>query len=154
MPPGTSGIKGYLSGREIDGLRAALIVLNLEVDLLTFGQGAHSSLLNGRHVNEHVLAAIVRRNETETTGGVEELYGTSRHLYFSNRRNSHGHHVCVTKSASLRFPEGRIAASFIAEFGALESRERMSLARRWARTDPMASNLLFLLVESRITGEN
>ena len=68
-----------LSSRKIDCLRAALIVLHLEVDLLTFSQSAHSSLLDGGDVDEDVLATIIGSNETKTTGGVEEFYDTCRH---------------------------------------------------------------------------
>src|SRR5882757_9619791 len=37
----------YLSGREISGLGAACIRLNVEVDLLTFIQGAHAGCFDG-----------------------------------------------------------------------------------------------------------
>ena len=69
-----------LSSRKIDCLRAALIVLHLKVDLLTFSQSAHSSLLDGGDVDEHVLATLIRGDETKTTCGVEELYDTCRHF--------------------------------------------------------------------------
>jgi hypothetical protein len=59
---------------------AALVVADdVEVQLLTFGDGRHAGALNGRDVNEYVCAAIVRLNEAVTLGGVEPFYSTSSH---------------------------------------------------------------------------
>src|SRR5471030_1276424 len=69
----------YLGSREIGGLGAARIRLDVEVHLLAFVQGAHAGCFDGGDVHKHVLAAAFRRNETETLGGVEKLHGTDGH---------------------------------------------------------------------------
>ena len=46
-------------------LPALAIVLKLEADFLTFPKVVHSGPLNRRNVDENVLAAAVRLNETK-----------------------------------------------------------------------------------------
>src|SRR5215216_1814000 len=64
---------------EIDGLRALEVGLDLEGDLLAFAERAQARLFDGADMDENVLAAVSRRDETKTLVGVEELYGTSDH---------------------------------------------------------------------------
>jgi hypothetical protein len=60
-------------------LTGAAILLGIEGDLLTLVEGAHAGALEGRGVDEHILAAIIRRNEAEALLIVVELYGARIH---------------------------------------------------------------------------
>jgi len=60
-------------------LQRKRIRLDVERDALSFDKAAHSSGFNGGRMDEHVLAAAFRRDETKTFGGVEELYGSDGH---------------------------------------------------------------------------
>jgi hypothetical protein len=65
-------LSGSLSAELIGGhLARALVLDELEGDLLTFPEIAHASALDCGDVDEHVLAAIIRLNEAETLGGIE-----------------------------------------------------------------------------------
>jgi hypothetical protein len=66
---------------QIDGLATPRIRLDVEGDALTFIQAAHASHLHGCGVNEHVLAAAFRRDESKAFAGVEKLYGSDRHVF-------------------------------------------------------------------------
>jgi hypothetical protein len=76
------------SGLKVLGssLAAALVLHDFERDLLTFVQGLHAGTLHGRDVNEHILAAVIRLNETKAFLGVEPLHGSSAHRSFSSQR--------------------------------------------------------------------
>ena len=59
---------------KVDGRGFTLLAtLQLEADRLTLIQGLHPGALNGRNVDEHVLGAVCRLNETKTLLGVEPL---------------------------------------------------------------------------------
>ena len=60
-----------------DRLRAlaGAIRLGLEGDPLTIVEVRDAGLLEGAHMNEHVLGRSVRRDEAEAFGRIEELYG-------------------------------------------------------------------------------
>lgn len=49
------------------------------LDLLTFLQGFLARALDGRDMDENVLAAIRRRNETITFRGVKPLHNSASH---------------------------------------------------------------------------
>ncbi len=51
---------------------------NVERDILTFGQGFESAVLNVAEMNEYI-AAIFASNETKTLGIIEPLYCTIFH---------------------------------------------------------------------------
>jgi len=68
-----------LGGAQIDRLRAAPIRLDIEGDGLTVAQRVHAGRLNSGNVNEHVLFAVIRRNEAEALGRVEKFNGTFGH---------------------------------------------------------------------------
>src|SRR5581483_6673298 len=70
-----------LDSLQIGGLGPARIRLNVERHLLALGQGAHARRFDGGSVNEHVLAAAIRRDKAKTLGAVEELHGTDCHLF-------------------------------------------------------------------------
>src|SRR3954470_6108310 len=66
------------SGRaQIDrfGALAHAVGLDVEGDLLAIDEGAQAGSLDRRDVDEHILGAAVRRDETEAFGRVEEFYG-------------------------------------------------------------------------------
>ncbi|EGF93240.1 hypothetical protein ABI_16800 [Asticcacaulis biprosthecium C19] len=63
-------------GRHLAGL---CITLQLVGDLLAFIQAVHAGAFNRAHVNEYVLAAVRRRDETKTLGGIEPLNCTNAH---------------------------------------------------------------------------
>src|SRR5262249_10194148 len=60
-------------------LAAAPIGDQLELDLLAFVQRAETGALDGADMDEGVLAAVIRLNESEAFGGVEPLNGTCSH---------------------------------------------------------------------------
>jgi hypothetical protein len=65
---------------DVGGFGAARIRLNVELDLLAFVQAADTSRFESRGMDEHVLAAVFWRDETETLGGVEKLHGADGHF--------------------------------------------------------------------------
>jgi len=70
-PPGMS------ARLKIDGRGLALLsTLQLEADRLTLIEGLEPSAFNSRDMDEHVLGAVGRLNETETLLGVEPFYST------------------------------------------------------------------------------
>jgi hypothetical protein len=70
-PPGMS------ARLKIDGRGLTLLsTLQLEADCLTLIEGLESSTFNGRDVDENVLRAVGRLNESETLLGVKPLYST------------------------------------------------------------------------------
>lgn len=67
-----SGEKASGSAQLACGHLARLIVaLELKAELLTFDNRIHAGAFNSRDVNEHIGAAVVRRDETEALGGIE-----------------------------------------------------------------------------------
>src|SRR5512139_365304 len=64
-------------------LPAARVVNDVVAQLLTLTEVTHASLLDCGDVNEDVLSAIVRLNETEAFLGVKPLYCSMKH------KNSH-----------------------------------------------------------------
>jgi len=74
-------------GLEVYGRLLAPFLLNLVADLLALMETIQACALYGTDVNEHVLAAAVRLNETITLRRVEPLHSTCRHvsLPFRNR---------------------------------------------------------------------
>ena len=72
------------SGLEVAGRLFArpAIRLHLVGDLLTLIEGLHAGALDGRDVDEHVLATVIRLDEAEALGSVEPLNGADAHRYF------------------------------------------------------------------------
>jgi hypothetical protein len=70
-----------LSGLDVANgdLAGATVFLGVELHLLTFHEAAHASALEGRGVNEHILATVVGSNEAEAFLIVVELDGTGIH---------------------------------------------------------------------------
>lgn len=58
---------------QVGGLQATCVLLNVEAQSFSFGDILETRLLDGRAVNENVLRAIIRRDEAEAFGRVEEL---------------------------------------------------------------------------------
>src|SRR3569833_1108376 len=69
-------------GLQVAGLGAARIRLDVELDLLAFVQAAHAGRFDGGDMDEHVLAAVIGRDEAKTLGGIEELDGSDSHEIF------------------------------------------------------------------------
>ena len=62
---------------KIDGRGLTLLsTLQLEADRLTLIEGLEPSAFDGRDVDEHVLGAVGRLNETKTLLGFKPLYST------------------------------------------------------------------------------
>ena len=57
----------------------AAVLLSVEGDLLTLVEAAHAGALEGRGVDEHVLAAVVRSNKAEALLIIVELYSACVH---------------------------------------------------------------------------
>lgn len=64
-------------GVQVDSLRtlAHAVGLNVEGDFLAIDEGAQAGSLDRGDVDEHILGAVVRRDEAEAFGGIEEFYG-------------------------------------------------------------------------------
>jgi hypothetical protein len=60
-------------------LTGAAILLGIEGDLLALVEAAHAGALEGGGMDEHVLAAIIRRNKAEALLRIIELYGARVH---------------------------------------------------------------------------
>src|SRR5262245_20238858 len=60
-------------------LAAAAVGLDVEADLLAFDEAAHAGALERGRMNEDVLAAVVRLNETKALLAVIKLHGTRSH---------------------------------------------------------------------------
>jgi hypothetical protein len=70
-PPGMS------ARLKIDGRGLTLLsTLQFEADRLTLLEGLEPSAFNGRNMDENVLRAVGRLNESETLLGVKPLYST------------------------------------------------------------------------------
>src|SRR5437773_1906176 len=93
--------------RELQAARGdvarALVGLPLELDNLTLAQPGQAGELDVFHVDEHLLAAIVRRNEAIALARVKELYDALCHAcpHRKTSRSVHG-------PASLARTENRI----------------------------------------------
>jgi hypothetical protein len=68
-----------LYGSHTGCTRALLALSNLELDLLTFIERGVTLGFDLRVVDEQVLAAVIRSDETESLGRIEPLYRTSAH---------------------------------------------------------------------------
>lgn len=65
-----------LDSSYVNSRRAFLAILDFELYVLTFSQSFETVALDCREVNEHVLAAVSRGDETETLRFVEPLHLT------------------------------------------------------------------------------
>lgn len=68
------------------GLAAHLVGLRFKRNLLSFGKAGETRTLDRADVNEHIVAAVARLNETEAFLAVEPLHSTSRHVFVPCRR--------------------------------------------------------------------
>src|SRR5439155_13898777 len=68
-------------------LRSLLALGDLELDRLALVQGPVAGGLDGRVVHEHVRAAAIGLDESETLFSVEPLHGAGRHTTYSLRQN-------------------------------------------------------------------
>src|SRR5690606_20974220 len=92
MPPRARSCHRSLSeGRAGDGsafglqltsrfLARATVALDFVGNLLVFVQAAQAGLLDGRDVDEDVLAAVIRLDEAVALGGVEPFYSAGSHF--------------------------------------------------------------------------
>ncbi len=71
----TSGSLELAGGR----FAAALVALQFKANLLAFLERAQGRAFNGRSVNEHVRAAVVRLDETEALGGIKPFHCAGSH---------------------------------------------------------------------------
>src|SRR5215207_6261569 len=74
--------RSYSGGLDVvDGdLAAAAVLGRVEGNLLTFRQTTQAGTLEGRCMDENVLAAVFRLNEAETLHVVVELHSADHHL--------------------------------------------------------------------------
>ena len=77
-----------LRGFQVDSLRSARIRLDVKRNALTFVEAAHSGALNGRGVDEHVLAAAFRRDEAEALLRVEKFNSSDSQVIAPNASGS------------------------------------------------------------------
>src|SRR6266850_1130321 len=92
---------------DVGRLRALGPVLHVVLDLLALGQAAKPLGLDGGMVDEHVLAAGVRRDEPKALCIVEPLHRAARHLALPGakwRRSLIGDLCCPGPNAQWRWP--------------------------------------------------
>ncbi len=78
----TEAAKSKLTGgAEIVGRRFARTAIRYDFvrDLLAFAQCSKTSTFNRADVDEHVISAVIRLNETETLGRVKPLHCSHAH---------------------------------------------------------------------------
>ena len=79
MPPEVpGGIRQSLKLENLQvgrGFATVTALLDLVADLLALVEGGQASALDGGDVDESVLTALVRLNEAEALGRVEEFHG-------------------------------------------------------------------------------
>jgi hypothetical protein len=73
-----------LFGSEIVGRALARLAVadNVEGHFLTIGERAQASAFDGRDMNKHIRAAVIRLNKAEAFGAVEPLYSARSHNDF------------------------------------------------------------------------
>ncbi len=74
--PQASHAADLLGRLKIDSLRATGVLLDLVTDLLAIGQITQVRAPHCRDVNVNVLRSVIRRDEAETPGRIEEFYGS------------------------------------------------------------------------------
>src|SRR5215472_11438199 len=67
---------------EVDCLGAALVGFDVEADPLAFVEAAQTRRLDRRDMDEHVLAAAFRCDESKALGGIKEFDLSGRHYGF------------------------------------------------------------------------
>jgi hypothetical protein len=67
---------------QIDRLRAFLVGFDVEADALAFIQASQTRLLDGGDMDEYVLAAVFRGDESESFGCIKKFDLTGRHYCF------------------------------------------------------------------------
>jgi hypothetical protein len=77
------------------GLPGPAIGDNLKREPLSLIEAAHPGAFDSADVHEHVLAAVIRLDETEAFLAVEPLYDSLRHVTFFQ--------VCVNHRALTRY---------------------------------------------------
>jgi len=98
-------------------LQRKRIRLDVERHLLAFREAADARRFERGGVDEHVLGAAFRRDESETLGGIEELHGTVGHcLVFHNmeippRAHAHGGRGKRNIRVENDFPAGSARAT-------------------------------------------
>ena len=81
----TSVVKGQKrfasSGLQVfrGALAVALVLHELEAELLALDERVHAGALDGRHMDEHVRLSAALLDEAKSLGGIEELYDSSIH---------------------------------------------------------------------------
>lgn len=90
------------------GLAAHVVGLRLELNLLSFGKAGQARALDCTDVNEHIVAAILRGDKSETLLAVKPLHCTDRHLsHLSNRRaNARSRTMREVSNFSIVFGKG------------------------------------------------
>src|ERR1700733_7958425 len=88
VPPGpTPALSG--SDANVVRLRPLRALLHVELDLLSVSKGPHAGTLDRRLMAKYVLAAAIRRDESEALRFVEPLYGAGCHLTCLFRARRH-----------------------------------------------------------------
>src|SRR6202022_1927588 len=68
-------------GLQVRGGEFAALAHHIVADLLALVEGAHAGALDRGNMDEHVLSAVGRLDESEALLVVEELHGTFSHLW-------------------------------------------------------------------------
>src|SRR3954449_4237682 len=94
-------------------LAAHLVFLEFVRNLLAFSQPTKTGALDGADVNEHILAAIARLNESKALLTVEPLHCSGSHSLFSKARRlfvPHGDRADSIQSRRClrKRPQGRV----------------------------------------------
>jgi hypothetical protein len=86
---GSKALSGLDCLKVFRGKLAVTIVLHgIEAELLAFMDRRETRTLNGRNMDEDIRAAIVRLNEAEAFGRIEELNSSNGHDDFPFNRSN------------------------------------------------------------------
>src|ERR1700720_977351 len=81
MSAGPLGSQMGSDALQVRGGKLAALAHHVVADLLALVEGAHAGALDRGNMDEHVLSAVGRLDESEALLVVEELHGTFSHLW-------------------------------------------------------------------------
>src|SRR5271170_5068691 len=96
---------------QIDCLRTALVGFDLEADPLAFIEAAQTRRLDRRDMDEHVLAAAFRCDESEALGSIEKFDLSGRHYGFLLKAFRYAEDTMFAASSKSRLFSGKASSS-------------------------------------------
>src|SRR5713226_3991294 len=90
---------------------------HVEGNLLAFGQRRQPRLLDGADMDEHILAAVGRLDETVTLLRVEPFHGTGRHCSFLIARACRRDRTGIARLQSIQFSGSALQVAAMERLG-------------------------------------